>query len=266
MRRVSDMRRLTLALLAACAIGAPAAAKEPRVPPGLSAPGGVGVALLGPGVDYRRPELASRFARDGEGVLISWDFTDNDPAPFAEAGPGTAAALTLAALAPAAQLVIVKQRPGDAQAFGHMMTFVARTPTRIVVWTEADPRRPDWPILAEAARRFGDRLFVLPAGDGGQDLDRVPAYEGIRGAANVVITSSDAAAANRGKATVDVAVTGSAGGGPLTTADATLIIAALAARALAAEPTRSMADLKQAIVKQRLLTVEAANAAYGGKR
>lgn len=266
MRRVKAMWRLALALLAACAVGATAVAQEPPVPPGLSPPGGVGVALLGPGVDYRRPELVGRFARDGEGVLISWDFTDNDPAPFAEAGPGTVAAMTLAALAPAAQLVIVKQRPGDAQAFGHMMTFVARTPTRIVVWLEADPTRPDWPILAEAVRRFGDRLFVLPAGDGGQDLDRAPAYQGIRGAANVVIAASDAAASNRGKTTVDITVAGGAGATPLTSRDATLIIAALAARALAAEPTHSMADLKQAIIKQARVTADAANMAFGGKR
>lgn len=266
MRRVRAKCRLALALLAACAVSAAAAAQEPRVPPGLSPPGAVGVALLGPGVDYRRPELADHFARDGEGVLISWDFTDNDPAPFAEAGPGTPAALTLSALAPAARLVIVKQRPGDAQAFGHMMTFVARTPTRIVVWLEADPKRPDWPILAEAVRRFGDRLFVLPAGDGGRDLDRAPAYQSIRGAANVVIATSDAASANRGRATIDVTVVGTTGSVPLTSGDATLVVAALAARALAAQPTRSMAGLKQAIVKQGRLTVDAANAAFGGKQ
>ncbi|MGI9477115.1 MAG: hypothetical protein ACR2PI_10455 [Hyphomicrobiaceae bacterium] len=266
MPRGSAKLRLLIVLSAIAALTWQAAAKEPPVPPGLSPVGGVAVALLGPGVDYRRAELRRRFARDGEGVLIAWDFTDDDPAPFAEAGPGTAAAMTLAALAPAAQLVIVKQRKGDPQAFGHMMTFVARTPTRIVVWLEADPKRPDWPILAEATKRFGDRLFVLPAGDGGKDLDRSAAYQGLRGAGNVVIVASDAAAANRGVATVDVMVSGGAGGLGLASGDAALIIAAVAARALAIEPARSMAALKQAIVKHGRLTVDAANAAFGGKR
>ena len=256
MKRHRTLGRALVAALAfvaaVLAIGAPAAAKEPRVPPGLSAPGRVAVALLGPGVDYRRPELVGNFARDGEGDLIGWDFTDNDTAPFAEAGPGTAAALTLATLAPVASLVIVKERPGDAQAFGHMMSFVGQTPVRIVVWLDADPNRPDWPILAEAIARFGDRLFIIPAGTGNQDLDRSAAFQGVRGAANVIVATSDAATANRGTATVDVTVARAAG-------DATLVVAARAARALAEAPTQSMAVLKKAIVLNGRLTVDPAN-------
>lgn len=271
MRRVSSIGRLLATLLAAAAVCAQAAAKEPLVPPGLSPPGGVAVALLGPGVDYRWPELVRRFARDGEGVLIGWDFTDNDPAPFAEAGAGTQAAITLANLAPAAQLVIVKERPGDAQAFGHMMTFVSHTPTRVVIWLDADPNRPDWPILAQAIARFGDRLFVIPAGNGGKDLDTSAAYQGVRGAANVVVVAGDAVAANKGAATVDITVAGGAGGLPLAATDAALIVAAVAARALTQEPRRSMAGLKQLIVKappvgiatrDGVLTVAGANAAF----
>lgn len=259
-RTLARVQAAALAIIAtALAIGAPATAKEPRVPPGLSPPGRVAVALLGPGVDYRRPELVRNFARDGEGDLIGWDFTDNDTAPFAEAGPGTAAALTLARLAPAASLVIVKQRPGDPQAFGHMMSFVAQTPSRIVVWLDADPNRPDWPILAEAIARFGDRLFLIPAGDGNQDLDHSTAYQGVRGGANVIIATSDAATANRGAATIDATVTGTLAGQPLTSGDATLVIAARAARALAAAPTQSTAALKQAAVKNGRLPVDAAN-------
>ncbi|MFY0614114.1 MAG: hypothetical protein JXQ99_21475 [Hyphomicrobiaceae bacterium] len=219
------------------------------MPPGLSPPGGVAVALLGPGIDYRLPELKHRLARDGEGVLISWDFSDGDPAPFAETGPGTEAAITLATLAPAAQLVIVKERLGDPQAFGHMMAFVSRTPTRIVVWQAADTNRPDWPILVEAIRRFGDRLFVIPAGDGSKELDKSAVYKGVLGAGNAIVVTGDAETANRGRATVDVTVSGGSGGVPLASGDAALIVAAAAARALAVEPARGMAQLKQIIVK-----------------
>ncbi len=271
MGRASWISRLLVVPLAIATIDLRAAAKEPPVPPGLSSPGSVAVALLGPGVDYRKPELVRRLARDGEGVLIGWDFTDNDTVPFAEVGPGTPAAITLANLAPAAQLVIVKERLGDAQAFGHMMTFVSRTPTRIVVWLDADPNRPDWPILVQAIARFGDRLFIVPAGHGGLDLDKSAAYQGVRGAANVLVVASDAAAANRGATTIDITVVGSAGGLPLAATDAALIIAAVAARALEKPPQRSMAGLKQLIAKappvgiatkDGVLTVDAANAAF----
>ena len=143
----------TTVLLAGLALaGAPSRAAEPKVPP-APAPDGVAVAILGPGVDYRAPSLVRRLARDGEGDLISWDFADADNRPF-EAPPadaGTRFAQDLAAAAAGATLVIVRERPGDPQAFGHMMSFVAKTPARIVVWPSAAPDRPDWAILLEAA-------------------------------------------------------------------------------------------------------------------
>jgi hypothetical protein len=161
----------TLALLPLIASLTAAAATEPRVPP-APAPVGVAIALLGPGVDYRAPELVGRLARDGEGDLIAWDFVDGDIRPFETGGvTGTERAKALAASAPAARLVIVKENPGDPQAFGHMMTFVTRTPARVIVWPDAAPARPDWPILLEAVKRFPDHLFLLPRPPGAKAAD-----------------------------------------------------------------------------------------------
>ena len=56
-------------------------AEKPRVPPGRD-PGGVAVAIIGSGIDYTRPEIAARLARDGEGEIIGWDFLDNDRRPY----------------------------------------------------------------------------------------------------------------------------------------------------------------------------------------
>jgi hypothetical protein len=178
------MRRLAcaLALLPLIASLSVAGATEPRVPP-APAPVGVAIALLGPGVDYRAPELVGRLARDGEGDLIAWDFIDADIRPFETGGvTGTERAKALAASAPAACLVIVKEKPGDPQAFGHMMTFVARTPARIIVWPDAAPARPDWPILLEAVKRFPDHLFLLPRAPG----TKVARLADLDAAANVV--------------------------------------------------------------------------------
>lgn len=58
---------------------------KPRVPPGVD-PGGVAVAIIGSGIDYTRPEIAARLARDGEGEIVGWDFTDNDRRPFERCG------------------------------------------------------------------------------------------------------------------------------------------------------------------------------------
>ena len=158
-------------------------ATEHKVP-AARPPAGIAIALLGPGVDYRAPELIGRLARDGEGELIAQDFADGDLRPFEATGTvGTERARVLAGRAPGVRLVIIKEKPRDPQAFGHMMSFVARTPARVVVWPDADPERPDWPILLEAVRRFPGHLFLFPRpaatdASGLADLDK---------AANVVM-------------------------------------------------------------------------------
>ncbi|MEM8975998.1 MAG: hypothetical protein AAGD43_28365 [Pseudomonadota bacterium] len=137
-------------------------ASEPKVPPGLD-PGGVAIALLGDGVDYTKPELAKRLARDGEGDLIAWDFVDNDIRPYAKAGQSTVDAEYIISASGAVSLVIVKEPAGNnAAAIGHMSTFVVRTPARIVAWPDGRPERVDWPVLFQAAQRFKDRLFIVP--------------------------------------------------------------------------------------------------------
>ena len=64
-------------------------ASEPKVPAGLD-PGGTAIAILGDGIDYTKPVIAKRLARDGEGDLIAWDFVDNDIRPYAKDGQTTA--------------------------------------------------------------------------------------------------------------------------------------------------------------------------------
>jgi len=224
------------------------AAKEPRVPPGLSPVGAITIALLGPGIDYRMPSLKNQLARDGEGDLISWDLTDDDTRPFApKDGPGTEAAQIVAGLAPKSQLMIVKERIGDPQSLGHMLTFVTKTPTRIIVWLDADPSRPDWPILAEAVKRFSDRLFIIPTKAASPQLDRLPAYMGIRRAPNVVIVASGQSRAGvpGGASAAQVRVTDAEKSGLSNAQKAALVIAALAGRAQGKKPHMSIMALKQ---------------------
>jgi hypothetical protein len=214
--------RLCIGLLVWMVLSAPVLAKEPRVPPGLSPIGAVTIAILGPGIDYRVPSLRNRLARDGEGVLMSWDLTDNDTQPFAPSGGlGTQAAEMIARLAPKAQLMIV--------------------------WQDADPNRPDWPILAEAVKRFSDRLFIIPAGGSLPNLESSPAYAGIRGAANVVIVAHGHSRAGlpNGKSTAKVVIADAEKGGFSNAQKATLVIAALACREQGKQAPISIAALKQ---------------------
>ena len=152
---------MALALAIAMTAGAHASS-EPAVPPGLD-PGGVAIALLGSGVDYTNPKVARALARDGEGDPIAWDFTDNDVKPFAAASTNTEDAVYLAAKGAAIRLVVVKEPIANPAAVGHMAAFTTRTPARILVWPAGTPDRPDWPVLLQAAQRFTDRLFIVPA-------------------------------------------------------------------------------------------------------
>lgn len=65
----------------AAAIGGQPASK-PKVPVGVD-PGGFAVAVVGEGIDYWRPEIARRLARDGEGEIIGFDLVDGDRLPYA---------------------------------------------------------------------------------------------------------------------------------------------------------------------------------------
>jgi hypothetical protein len=76
---------LALAFAVASAAFAQKPAAKPRVPPGVD-PGGIAIAIIGGGIDYTRPEIAARLARDGEGEIIGWDFIDDDRRPFERCG------------------------------------------------------------------------------------------------------------------------------------------------------------------------------------
>lgn len=123
-----------------------AGGRKPKPPPGRD-PGGVAVAVIGAGVDYRRPDLARRLARDGEGEVIGLDIVDgdswaferplraNDPSPPLRLPlhAGSATAALVLDEAPAARLIAVRAPDGDATAAARAMAFVAQTPARVIV-------------------------------------------------------------------------------------------------------------------------------------
>ncbi len=59
---------------------------KPKLIPGID-PGGLALAVIGDGIDYARPEIAARLARDGEGELVGFDLVDRDRRPYAPTPP-----------------------------------------------------------------------------------------------------------------------------------------------------------------------------------
>ena len=234
------MGRSRLSVVAAALMlfsaGSGARAADPKVPAGRD-PGGIAVALVGAGLDYRRADVAGRLARDGEGELIGWDFADNDARPFdASSRDGQLAEIVLTE-GRAARLVVARVAFGRQDQIAMALRFVADTPTRIVVIAAETGQRLMRTDLAEAARHLSRLLIVVPARlVAPEPPDRVMAdaagllvvgAEGTPGPADLAVTSPPRTGATA------VGVTPS--GKP---ADdiAAARVAAFAARAVAAEP------------------------------
>lgn len=139
---------------------ATASGAKPAAPPGRD-PGGIAIAVVGSGIDYTRPEVAARLARDGEGELIGWDGIDDDARPY-DAGAGLPPLIE-----PATRLVVVRVQPGSPAGIARALGFLGRAPARIVAFTE--------PLSAEAAAALDAAaptlphiLFIVAAADAGR--------------------------------------------------------------------------------------------------
>ena len=185
------------ALLACAGVlvcGAKALAGDPRLKPGRD-PGGVAVAVLADGFDYRLPEVAGVLARDGEGVAIAWDSIGRDPLPFLADGKGANAARAVTALG-GVRVIAIRVDARDPASVGQGIAFAANTPARIVVVDLSDHELAAVGVLEAAAKKFTDLVFVAspardavgPDADGPQNLVRVA-----RGAS--AVAAADAVAA-----------------------------------------------------------------------
>ena len=253
----------------------PSSAK-PKIPPG-SDPGGVAVAIIGSGVNYTLPQISSRLARDGEGDIIGLDFIDRDVRPFDVAGPdatpdgirpiGTTLASVLLADAPKLRLVPVRIGMGEPRQFGGAVAFVASTPARIALVAFSSSNRADWEPFEQAAKAAPNVLFVLPAGDNGQDLDKAPLYPASLQLPNAIVVTAGAIewvrdpqpvlSANFGIASVDVEASAAGlqasafDGRPVTvsgSAYAAARVAAWAARTLEADRSLTVEKIKNRVL------------------
>lgn len=261
-----------LLIVAVPSIPLPATASDdPRVPAGRD-PGGVPVAIIGPGIDYRLPEVAQRLARDGEGELIGWDFVDNDLRPFepsaictpAPCGPDAPSRSLpprrLLAEAGMSRLIVLRAADGARGALAAAIAFTSRSPARIVPTLASGPegRGPDWTLLIEAARRFSNLLLVVPAY--GPAIE-VPGFEKVAIGNLLIVAPSTPtgeplpARADPQPPFADIAVAIEAGAGETARGarelaeDAAARVAAIAARLSATEPLLDAHGLKREILK-----------------
>lgn len=157
------MRLITM-LVALVASTVPSTAAEPALPPGLD-PGGVPVATIGPGYDYTQTTVSQCLARDGEGVLIGWDFTDDDVRPHAQSAEGNAitkilcAAPSDAAASPVS-LIAIKADLAAAAALPSTIGFATQTPARVILLAAKAVTSDMSRWMQLAARQFPKQVFV----------------------------------------------------------------------------------------------------------
>ena len=99
------------------------------------------MAIIGPGLDYREAGISQRFARDGEGEIIGYDFQDDDKRPYKIMHiyetenfrhPGTAAARILLSESEACRLVAIRTKFDDAKRLAAAIDFAALVAARII--------------------------------------------------------------------------------------------------------------------------------------
>ncbi len=261
------------------ALPATAQSQDPPVPPGRD-PGGIAVAIIGPGIDYTLPHIAQMLARDGEGEITGYDFIDDDRRPFEgkvaanEMGPGTRLAEIVTGEGQAATLIAVRAEMADAVTLTKAIKFAAQSPARIIAIDRAFVTPIDLEMFNSAAHHYRENLFIVMAGDGmagdrmsgegGTDLD--PAFNARFGehyprAANLLVVAACdqkgvlAANSNWGGSAVDVVSHfvvedgASLPNDPNLSRIALARAAALAARLLAVEPHIRGAAFKERIVR-----------------
>lgn len=133
--------------------------RKPKPLPGVD-PGGVMVAVIGPGIDYTRPGIADRLARDGEGEIIGFDLVDRDRRPFCsvECVPQTEAVMALLEGAPLSRLSVFKVDGATLAAPALQMAVQAKA--AIVLLDLPDDAQTS-ALLRAASERFRDTLIVL---------------------------------------------------------------------------------------------------------
>lgn len=268
-RRGGALAATALIWVGASMLAAAEPQKKPQVPPGID-PGGVAVAIIGEGIDYTRPEIAKRLARDGEGEIVGFDLVDGDRRPFAKQGNG---AEVLIKHAVNLRLQVFRARMSEVSELAQAMAMAVQARAPVIVLGGVRDQRLPWPLLAEASTRFPEALFVA-AGDMGRISDEPAA----RDLPNVIVVTSVAldggrpvpvsrpdtippqdASHNAGGNGVDIAVQQEADEVPsvkeppetrrqMPTDLAAAGVAALAARMVEGDPGLKGAGLKQRIV------------------
>lgn len=150
------------------------------------------IGILDNGVNYQLPEIRQKLAFDTKGSMLGLDVWDNDERPFdwgyssASNNPsqsafnpnrhGTMVASVVARYGPVDTCIVPVRYPpfqkGDA--VSRAIAYFAEHNVRVV--SIQSGRAARWPEFREAMKNNPQILFVVAAGNQGQDLNQRPSY------------------------------------------------------------------------------------------
>lgn len=247
---------------------------NPPVPPAADT-AGVRVALIDSGVNYLVPAIARALARDPQGKILGYDFREMDDRPFdvdpLKHGPfepvhhGTSVASVLLTQGEGAVSLVPYSFPGtDSRRFKLLVDDLRKKKIKIanlsIGSSDVRAARP-WQEIGSALKSAPEILFVVAAGNEGNNTDIVTHYPSAFKLPNVIVvgavdvSGSVSAGSNYGL-NVDVAAIADPVDGRgfawqpkalYGTSFAAPIVSALAAKLLQSEPEMDAVGLKRKI-------------------
>jgi Subtilase family len=267
----------------------PTGEREPLNPPVpvRQDPGGVSVALVDTGINYLLPAINARLARDPAGRLLGYDYWEMDRQPF-DAHPvrsaffpgrhGTQTASLLLAEAPVVRLLPYRYPRPDMNRMAVLVEDAALHGVKLMNLSLVSRSHEEWLPFYKAARRHPDILFIVAAGNEGDNIDLHPVYPAALPLENMITVTSATASGhlapgvNWGPHHVDlmaqaeeVLVTDFEGHSRFVSGSsyATVRVTALAACLLADHPTWRAPELKAALFARAQPAAEAGQVAQG---
>ena len=151
------------------------------------------------GVDYRRSDIAEHLIFDENGALVSrdaWD-SDNHPfdadtahSPFFPRRHGSYVVDILMQSTKRFRLLPVRYPRPDMARMGDIIDWMATNDASIIMVPMGSHHRDDWRSFFNAASRHPRILFIVSAGNNGQDIGLKPVYPAVNELENILVVTS----------------------------------------------------------------------------
>jgi hypothetical protein len=151
------------------------------------------------GIDYQRPDVQRHLLADDNGRWLALDLWDDDDrpydsdvsrSPFQPTPHGTYLIDIMMKYGMDFGFLPVRYPRPDMARMGDAIDWLAAHSASIVIMPLGSNTPDDWHSFNAAAQRHPTILFIISAGNNGQDLDKNPIYPGVNDLTNALTVTS----------------------------------------------------------------------------